>query len=126
MPTDVTPTWRDVGGGDVSRGEGRRAEPLRISGRLRAGPPPPVDGGALLGDDAVADRAQLLDRDLDHVAGLHPHRWRAGEADTARRPGGDDVSWRQTGEGREELDGGRNVDEHLRSARRLHHGAVEG
>src|ERR1700704_4887534 len=90
-----------------------------------SGLPPPVAGRGLLGHEAIADGAYVLDGDLDDVPGVHPDRWLPGEPDASRRAGRDDVTGREAGERGEELDGAEHVDEHLRGPGRLHDLAVE-
>src|SRR5262249_44095277 len=45
-----------------------------------------------LGDDRVAEHAQVVDLDLDDVAGLEPDRGLAGHADARGRAGEDQVA----------------------------------
>src|ERR1700704_871972 len=56
--------------------------------------------GLTLVHDAVAQRADVRDFHLQHIAGLHPDRRSAPRADAVGRAGGDDVAGRQRREGR--------------------------
>src|SRR5882724_10107945 len=93
--------------------------PARLTGGLQAGlqlagrAPSPAGVVTSLRDHAVADRAQVLDRDLDDVSGQEPDRRLAGEAHAAGRAGGDHVTRDQAGKGGEELDRAGNVNDHL-------------
>ena len=92
--------------------------------------PPPAGSTAIrhlgaLGNHAAGDSPDALDGDLDGVPRHHPHRRLAGEPDAARGPGGDHVAGTKRGERREVLDRSRDVEDHLRGARRLHDLAVQ-
>src|SRR5580700_2238428 len=93
-------------------------------GRARRPPFPAAEVG-LLGYDAVADRADALDGDLDDVAWLQPYRRLPREADAAGRPGSDHVTGPEEGERGKELDRAGDIDDHLGGACRLHDLAVQ-
>ena len=68
-------------------GLSRAGRVLRTRAGGDGGMPPPVGLVAWLGDHAVADGAEALDRDLDDVARGEPDRGLAREADPAGRAG---------------------------------------
>ena len=51
-----------------------------------------VDVCTFLRDDPVADGSHALDRDLDNVARIEPHRRLPGKSHAAGGTGGDDVT----------------------------------
>src|SRR6478609_5597961 len=105
-----------------ARGTG---EPRLQAARRGARLPSPAGAVTRFGDHAVADGSDALDGDLDDIPGLEPDRGLAGEADPARRPGGDDVAGPQCGERGEELHRAGYVHQHLARPRVLHDLAVE-
>jgi len=49
-------------------------------------------------DHAIAQRPDLRNLDLEHIAGLHPQRRIAAMADAFGRAGRDDIAWREGGD----------------------------
>src|SRR5215467_2201844 len=76
-------------------------------------------------DDIYAQGSYSGDLDFQLVAGLHPERRLAAEPDAVRRAGGDDVARLQPGHGREILDDGGDVEDHVIGGVVLHHVAVQ-
>src|SRR5688572_30774504 len=75
--------------------------------------------------DGVLEDADLVDLDLNVVAGLHPDRRGAPRADSARRAGDDHVARHERGPGRDVLDDLRDLEDHLLGGCVLHALAVQ-
>src|SRR5262245_62994036 len=73
----------------------------------------PVSERRSLVDDIDAQNADPGDLDLDLVAGPHPERRLAPQADAVGRAGGDDVAWLQPRHGRQVLYDGGDVEDHV-------------
>src|SRR4029077_5750364 len=98
---------------------GRLPQPNRIS-------PTPRQSGALrLVGDAVAQKPDPVDLDLDDISRLHPKRRRAPGPDAAGRAGHDHVARLQPRERRAVFDLARNIEDHLADGCVLNHLAVE-
>src|SRR5882672_5332145 len=75
--------------------------------------------------DRVLEDADLVDLDLDLVAGLHPDRRVAARADAAGRAGDEHVARLQRGPARDVLDDLRDLEDHLLGGGVLHALAVQ-
>src|SRR3954468_19090137 len=83
-----------------------------------------ISPGLTVGD-RILENADLVDLDLDLVAGLHPERGGAPRAHAARRAGDQHVARDERGPGRHVFDDLRDLEDHLLGARVLHALAVQ-
>src|SRR5690242_3640295 len=84
-----------------------------------------MDRSLRLVDDRIAQDGELLDLDLDDIAGLHPERWSALGAHAAGRAADDDVTGLEPGESRAIFDLPRDIEDHVLDLRFLHDLPVE-
>src|SRR5580692_253302 len=82
-------------------------------------------GTLRLVSDAVTQKSDPVDLDLDHIASLHPQRRGAAGADAARGARDDHVARLEPCKLRAIFDLARNIEDHLVDGRILHHHAVE-